>query len=892
MARLQPAALKSRAVRFETVEERLVMSAQPFPDLIQQIDFLAQAMEEAQSIESEVGDLAPLAPELVPMANALHNATGVNSVRANYGFSGAGQTVVVIDSGIAYDHVNLGGGFGAGYRVVGGWDFAENDANPYDDAPAGFHGTHVAGIIGNDNATRMGVAPDVDLVALRVFNDSGQGNFAWVESALQWVVSHLDSFENPITTVNMSLGVPSMNSSSPPNWAMLEDELQALNSAGVFVAVSAGNDFAEFQAQGLSYPAVSPSVVPVASANASGTAMSSFSQRDDRVLVAPGESIVSTVPDALFSFDGKPNDWAYASGTSMASPYVAGASVLVREAFQFMGQANVDQTQIYDVLFDTGRDIYDPITAASYRFIDVDAAIAAIIPDALGDTAATAMGLGVVGDGYAFSEQIGKLGDVDYFTFTAAQSGTVTFSATTTDDLALQWQQVGGVSGTGGQFSFDVVAGQSYTIGLTGNGASGRYDVTVSLQVANEEANSDTDKSFTGSAMQQALRLDQQLKLKFSGSYYENWAGWGEKWVRAESGAWHFITPDGGVYQWSGVKDLAQCNQVASLDSSFHADPTKLFQATDPGNATATTAYQLDQTNDLHSNGNYSTNWGGWQEKWIRSGANQWVFVTPDGGVYRWAGGKDLSKSERIATLDKSYYENPSQLFDAANPTERIDELARTMDQEMGISTTGNYSLNWGGMSEKWLKCANNQWVFITPDGSVYKWAGSVNLATSMVTAKFDATYYADPSKLYSAAETALNASVNSWNSSAVAADGDMGAASATWQALWLGESHVAVVAASSLNLRTNIVPEVTFDTSASTNVFRNSVAAPTAEARVVGAAARHDAAWLGSGRRPEAAIYTRNDLDLFSTFESEFELAHAAIGDRELAAIDALFSE
>ena len=59
----------------------------------------------------------------------------------------------MIDSGIAWDHVALSGGLGTGYRVVGGWDFAENDADPYDDGPSGFHGTHVAGIIGSSNST-------------------------------------------------------------------------------------------------------------------------------------------------------------------------------------------------------------------------------------------------------------------------------------------------------------------------------------------------------------------------------------------------------------------------------------------------------------------------------------------------------------------------------------------------------------------------------------------------------------------------------------------------------------------------------------------------------------------------------------------------------------------
>ena len=56
---------------------------------------------------------------------AAHEQTGMDVVRERYGLSGAGQTVAIIDSGVAYDHPALGGGFGEDYRVVGGRDFTE-----------------------------------------------------------------------------------------------------------------------------------------------------------------------------------------------------------------------------------------------------------------------------------------------------------------------------------------------------------------------------------------------------------------------------------------------------------------------------------------------------------------------------------------------------------------------------------------------------------------------------------------------------------------------------------------------------------------------------------------------------------------------------------------------
>jgi hypothetical protein len=102
-----------RKTHFERFEERLALSAQGLSDiqLVQQI--------QAPSID--------LFQEIAPALNDAHNQTGLTTVREQYGFNGAGQTVAVIDTGIAWDHVNLGGGYGSGMRVVGGYDFAEND---------------------------------------------------------------------------------------------------------------------------------------------------------------------------------------------------------------------------------------------------------------------------------------------------------------------------------------------------------------------------------------------------------------------------------------------------------------------------------------------------------------------------------------------------------------------------------------------------------------------------------------------------------------------------------------------------------------------------------------------------------------------------------------------
>jgi len=220
-----------RRPKIECLETRYVMSADPlggaFGGAIEHHDVLPDAdFWLTPMAESDVDATLRSIEQMLVGADAL---TGLTQVRNDYGFVGTGQTVAVIDSGIAYDHYALGSGFGSSYRVVGGWDFAENDANPYDDGPSGGHGTHVAGIIGADAGANSGVAPGVDLVALRVFDDAENGYFEWVQDALQWVHNNRNSFEYPITAVNLSLGAD-WNSASIPAWAMLESELAQLKA--------------------------------------------------------------------------------------------------------------------------------------------------------------------------------------------------------------------------------------------------------------------------------------------------------------------------------------------------------------------------------------------------------------------------------------------------------------------------------------------------------------------------------------------------------------------------------------------------------------------------------------------------------------------------------------
>jgi subtilisin family serine protease len=356
-----------RQTHYEAFEPRLVLSAQGWDQLVQALPSAAAAVE---------GQLVASAQ---PSSAAEQLRSDLEYLRQRYALRGQGQTVAIVDSGIAYDHVALGGGFGPGFRVVGGRDFTEeNDGDPFDDPPAGFHGTHVAGVIGSADAQFPGVAPQVDLVALRVLNDAGVGRLEWVEQALDWIHEHRESFEHPITTVNLSVGA-ALTSDTAAH-AVLEDELAQLEADGIFIAVAAGNSFDGQTALELTYPAASQHVVPVASLADDGQ-FSAFSQRDARVLAVPGERVTSTVPRHVFGGGAVANDFSHAHGTSMATPYVAGAGVLVREAMQRAGYDSIDQDRIETHLRETADPFYDAATDQTYLRMNLRRAIDTLLAE-------------------------------------------------------------------------------------------------------------------------------------------------------------------------------------------------------------------------------------------------------------------------------------------------------------------------------------------------------------------------------------------------------------------------------------------------------------------------------------------------------------------------------
>ncbi|MFF3023839.1 S8 family serine peptidase [Gottfriedia sp. NPDC057948] len=147
----------------------------------------------------------------------------------NQGITGKGVTVAVIDTGVDYNHPDLGGGFGQGHKVVGGYDFVNHDNDPMDDQG---HGTHVSGIIAAHGKV-TGVAPDASITAYKVLNQYGEGNDSDIIAGIEASISPDNPF--PADVINMSISGPG-DGNDP-----LSQAAQNAVDAGVVVVASAGN---------------------------------------------------------------------------------------------------------------------------------------------------------------------------------------------------------------------------------------------------------------------------------------------------------------------------------------------------------------------------------------------------------------------------------------------------------------------------------------------------------------------------------------------------------------------------------------------------------------------------------------------------------------------------
>ena len=474
------------------------------------------------------GSISTQAASANDLADSL---VGLDAFRADSrfaGINGSGVRTVVIDTGIDLNHSWFGPDLdlnGVADRIVYSYDFADGDADASD---RNGHGSHVASLVGGQDATYGGVAPGADLIALKVFGDDGSGYFSYLEAALQWVVANADTYH--IGVVNLSLG-------DGGNWNTaigrygLGDELAAIAGKNILITAASGNNYFQYNGQmGVSYPAADPAVLAVGAVwsgsfggpvnYASGAIdystgadlLAAFGQRDGDLLdvLAPGTRLVGA------NYNGGSRTMF---GTSQASAYMAGIATLAQDlALDHLGR-RLSMAEFSSLLASTsvsvndGDDENDNVVNTGLDFARVDLLSLAngilLMPVSAGaggsgsSTTDTNAEVPLAAPGvHHFDLAAGEdHGGVDFGNFALGSIGGTVFhdhNANDTQDPAdgglggwtvfldgdgngqLDIGEHSTVTGAGGQFQFDDVGPGSYRVTMIGQVG---WTLTTSLAI-------------------------------------------------------------------------------------------------------------------------------------------------------------------------------------------------------------------------------------------------------------------------------------------------------------------------------------------------------------------------------------------------------------------------
>jgi subtilisin family serine protease len=305
----------------------------------------------------------------VPFINA-------DLVQNNLGVTGAGVTIAVLDTGIDTDHADFVGNIAAGAQ-----HFLDDggDVGPGAEDDQG-HGTNVSGIIaGNGTVAPVGVAPDADILAVKVLDEDGSGFVSDIAAGIDYVVANAGNYAN-LCAINMSLG-GGQYEECPCDDEDSRTELEgaaidAAVAAGIMVIVASGNsgwtdamsapgclsnavavaavydqDLGREPDAGTYFDAFGGSVADCFDAATFGDLIVCFSNRSPcNALAAPGRNILAA---------GMGGGTSNFTGTSMASPHVAGVAALMCQCLDDQG-LSMTPGEMRTVLLNTGVATNDP----------------------------------------------------------------------------------------------------------------------------------------------------------------------------------------------------------------------------------------------------------------------------------------------------------------------------------------------------------------------------------------------------------------------------------------------------------------------------------------------------------------------------------------------------
>ncbi len=237
--------------------------------------------------------------------------------------------VGIMDTGIDLNHPDLKSNVKGGINTISGGSYTDDNG----------HGTHVAGTVAalKNGSGVIGIGPDTDLYAIKVLDSNGSGYTSDIIEGLDWAI------KNGINVVNLSL-------STTTDVSSLRTAVQKANEAGIVIVAAAGNSGGKVE-----YPAAYPEAVAVSAIDQSNN-ITSFSSRGAEVdFAAPGLNIYSTYRGLQYKT---------MSGTSMASPHVAGAASMTMSravgADDANGNGHWDPAEVKSALDKSSTDLGSP----------------------------------------------------------------------------------------------------------------------------------------------------------------------------------------------------------------------------------------------------------------------------------------------------------------------------------------------------------------------------------------------------------------------------------------------------------------------------------------------------------------------------------------------------
>jgi hypothetical protein len=312
--------------------------------------------------------------------------------------TGSGVKIGILDTGVDYRHPDLGGCYGPGCKVAGGYDFINDDNDPIDDHG---HGTHCAATAAGDGSyvdsdgvkkPLQGVAPGATIYSYKVLSQSGSGSTGGIIKALEYCTdpNQDNDFSDRLDVCSLSLG----GYGNPDD--VLSLAVDAASRAGVVVVVAAGNSGPSEST--ISSPGTARLAITVAAGCKPGATTGScgsgpiatfssrgpipnFPQVMKPDIVAPGVDICAArYPSFAVGNECLDGTRVAISGTSMATPHVAGVAALLRQA-----HPGLSPEAIKEALLSSATDLGQPRESQGAGLVDAHKALQELgIPNPIG----------------------------------------------------------------------------------------------------------------------------------------------------------------------------------------------------------------------------------------------------------------------------------------------------------------------------------------------------------------------------------------------------------------------------------------------------------------------------------------------------------------------------